>query len=85
MVWINRGITLGKLEKYDEAIKSFNKALELYPNQVLALSNKGIALGKLGKYDEALIYFNKAIELDSEYKPALEAKKSILKNFEKNE
>jgi tetratricopeptide (TPR) repeat protein len=30
-IWSNRGIALYKLGRYDEAIDSYNKALQIYP------------------------------------------------------
>ncbi len=40
--------------KYDEAIKTFDKAIELNPEDADAWYNKGLVLYHQGKYDEAI-------------------------------
>jgi Flp pilus assembly protein TadD len=62
-VWFNKGIALAELDKLDEALKCFEKAIEIDPKDARAWSNKGIALDSLGKADEALKSFNKAKKL----------------------
>ena len=44
-------VKFGK-KKYQEAIKYYDKALELNPDYVAAWNDKGVALIRLGKYDE---------------------------------
>jgi tetratricopeptide (TPR) repeat protein len=51
------------LDKSDEALKCFDKALEINPQLAKAWYNRGIALDLLGKPDEAIKSFNKAKEL----------------------
>ncbi len=68
--WYNKGIALYDQGKYDEAIKAYNKAIELNPQYADAWNNKGIALYDQGKYDEAIKACNKAIELDPQYADA---------------
>jgi tetratricopeptide (TPR) repeat protein len=51
--YCNKGISLDNLEKYEEAIKCFNKAIQIDSNYKEAYKNKGNTLDKLGKYDEA--------------------------------
>ena len=53
--------------KYQKALQSFNKALELDPNNVEAWYNKGRVLEDIGKDQEALKCFNKALELDPDF------------------
>jgi tetratricopeptide (TPR) repeat protein len=47
-------VVLGKLNKSDEAIKAYDKAIEINPQDSDAWDNKGIALYILNKYDEAI-------------------------------
>ena len=53
---------VSNLNKSDEAIKAFDKAIEINPQDSKAWNNKGLDLRKLGKYDEAIKAYDKAIE-----------------------
>lgn len=57
------GIELGKYERYGEAIKMFDKALNLDPNYLAAHVNKGAAFHFLGRDEEAIETYNKALAL----------------------
>jgi tetratricopeptide (TPR) repeat protein len=58
-----RGVNLFYKGQYEEALKTFDKVIELKPDDADAWSNKGAALGKLDQYEEALKAYDKAIEL----------------------
>ncbi|MCC8369349.1 MAG: tetratricopeptide repeat protein [Rickettsia endosymbiont of Oxypoda opaca] len=65
----------------EEAIKAYDKVIELDPNHVEAYYFKGYALellvqtsGDISKYQEAIKAYNKAIELNPNYAPAYSAK-----------
>ena len=62
--WLGKCLALGSQGEYDEAIKSFEEAIRLDPNNALAWNNKGIALGDQGKHDQAIEAFEKAIALN---------------------
>jgi tetratricopeptide (TPR) repeat protein len=62
--WRNKGGALYSLGKYDEAIKCYDKAIEIDPDNPVVWNNKGLALNSLGKYDEAITSYDKAIEID---------------------
>jgi tetratricopeptide (TPR) repeat protein len=47
-----------------EAIESFDKAIEIDPNDASTWCNKGTALSNLGKNQEAIESFDKASELN---------------------
>ncbi len=61
--YYNRGIKKSKLGSYEEAIRDYNKAIELNPNDARAYHNRGYAKSKLGIFDEAIRDYDKAIEL----------------------
>jgi tetratricopeptide (TPR) repeat protein len=49
------------LHQYEEALKSYEQAIKLDPNNYAAYNNKGTALNDLGRYDEALKVFDQAL------------------------
>ena len=53
----DKGISLSNLGKCDEATLSFNKALQINPNDGLALDGKGSCLSYFGRYIEACSVF----------------------------
>jgi tetratricopeptide (TPR) repeat protein len=62
----NKGLDLYYESKQYEAIKYFDRSLEIDPKSAPSLFNKGYALYSLEKYDEALECFDKARELNPE-------------------
>jgi tetratricopeptide (TPR) repeat protein len=62
--WRNKGGALYFLGKYDEAIKCYDKSIEIDPDNPVVWNNKGLALNSLGKYDEAIKCYDKIIEID---------------------
>jgi tetratricopeptide (TPR) repeat protein len=62
--WFYKGNALPDLNKSDEALTAFDKAIEINPQNLIARDGKGDALVKLGKADEAMKAFDKAIEID---------------------
>ena len=52
--WFDKGVNLSNQSKYDEAMKAFDKAIELNPQYAEAWVGKGFLLYGLRKYDEAL-------------------------------
>ncbi|MBE9594365.1 MAG: tetratricopeptide repeat protein, partial [Proteobacteria bacterium] len=49
--YINRGIERYQRDKYELALKAFDKAIELKPDYAAAWYNRGVILDKLGRYD----------------------------------
>jgi tetratricopeptide (TPR) repeat protein len=74
-VWGNKGWTLNKLSRYQEAIECSDKALEIDSNDTDVLDGKGYTLVNLGKYEEAIEYFDKTLKIDPNYVDAIEHKK----------
>lgn len=81
----NRGIAKNNLGLYEEAIKDFDKAIELDSNYLSAYNNRGISKAKLGNNEEAIKDFNKAIELNPNISEAYNNRgnaKNNLKQYE---
>lgn len=81
VAWNNKGLAFASLEKYEEAIISYEKALECDPRLKESHYNKGRALSFLERFPEAIESYEKAIELDENYE---EAKKYLAEAKEKN-
>jgi peptidoglycan/xylan/chitin deacetylase (PgdA/CDA1 family)/uncharacterized caspase-like protein len=60
----DRGLSLYRERRYDEAEQAFTEALKLQPRFALAANNLGFVYFKRGKPVEASRWFEKAIEMD---------------------
>jgi len=58
--WFNQGVALSELDRPDEAVQAFDRALALGPDPN-AWNNRGVALLKLGRNAQALESFDKAL------------------------
>ncbi|NEO87927.1 MAG: tetratricopeptide repeat protein [Spirulina sp. SIO3F2] len=62
--WSNRGVSLRRLKKYEEAIAAYDKAIEIELNSSFAWNNRGGVLMELERYQDALESVEKAIQID---------------------
>ena len=60
----NLGLAYDTQGEHDDAIISFNAAIQLMPDYHRAYFNRGISFASLGEYDEAIADYDRAIELD---------------------
>ena len=60
------------LKRYEQAIESFDKAIELNPTDKVAFLAYGRLLKELGRYKKSLELFQKALEIDIKYLAAYE-------------
>jgi tetratricopeptide (TPR) repeat protein len=65
--WV--GVSLEKLDRDDEAIMNYRRALELEPDNAIAYTNFGRACDRMGRQHEAIAAYHKAIAC---YRKALE-------------
>ena len=67
LAYNNRGNAYLSLDKYQQAIEDYNKAVELNPEYALAYYNRGNAYLSLDKYQQAIEDFDRAIALNPHY------------------
>lgn len=82
--WNVEGAEFLRLCKLSEAIKCFDKAIEINSDFELPWINKANAFFKLKKYNEALECIDKAVELRPNWFEALKLKGMILINLGRN-
>jgi tetratricopeptide (TPR) repeat protein len=61
--WQWEGKGLYDAGQYEEALKKYEKSIELYPDNRNVYIDKGKALQALGRYDDAIGAYDKALEL----------------------
>ena len=68
--WINRGFSLFGVGRYDEALRAFDKAIDLQVDSADAWYGKGISLGNLNRHEDAFKALEKVIKLKHDYHEA---------------
>ncbi len=63
----DRGVAHWRLAQHEEALKDFNRAIELYDGSAATHNNRANVLIDLGRYQEALSDLNRAISLAPAY------------------
>jgi tetratricopeptide (TPR) repeat protein len=64
LIFLRQSISLCGINRSEEALQSYKKAIELDPENSDTWMSQGGASNNLGRYDEALQSYKKAIELD---------------------
>jgi tetratricopeptide (TPR) repeat protein len=59
----NRADGLRNLQRYEEAIKSYEEAIQIHPQNFYYWFCRGICLFELGRYDNAIDSFQKVLEI----------------------
>ncbi len=59
-----KGDVLVDLERYEEALSAYEKAIQLDPHYSSAFKGKGNALYELKRYKEALTAYDRSIQLN---------------------
>jgi tetratricopeptide (TPR) repeat protein len=65
--WLREGTKQGKAGEYENALHSFDMAIQENPNSAQAFQGKGYTLELLGRNDEAMQAYDHAIDLNAEY------------------
>lgn len=74
----NQGNTLYELNRYQEAFRAYDQALEIRPNYVEAWKGQGDSLQGLKREEEALEAYEQAIQLQPDYWAAWMARGELL-------
>ena len=62
--WFDKGKEMGDSNKHKEAVKNYDKALEISPNNIDLLNYKGVALYRLKEYSKSQECFETAININ---------------------
>ena len=58
---------LAVLGRYEEAVASYERSIQLDPDYVRSHCNLGVALATLGRYEEAVESYHRALEIDPDF------------------
>jgi len=81
-VWHHRGDVMYQLKRYPEAISSYEKAIQLDPQDAHSIYSRGLVLAELGRDREALTAYNNALELYPDWNEVKQSKQKILNKLE---
>jgi tetratricopeptide (TPR) repeat protein len=74
----SKGLSLRELGRHEEALKHFERALEIDSSYEVAWNNKGVGLEDIGRLEEALACYIRALEINSRNKNAWSGKGIVL-------
>jgi tetratricopeptide (TPR) repeat protein len=77
----NRGGLIHALLRLDEALISYNRAVELQPAYAEAFSNRGNVLFDLKRLDEACASYDRAVQLKPDYAEVFNNRGTVLQNL----
>ena len=66
-LWHIKGLIHLAAKEYEEAIASYDRALQIKPDDHQAWYNRGIALFKLGRYEEAIASCDRALQFKPDH------------------
>ncbi|MBE9071618.1 tetratricopeptide repeat protein [Microcystis sp. LEGE 08355] len=69
-LWHEKGLIHQMGKEYEEAIASYDQALEFKPDYPDAWNNRGVALYNLGRFEEAIASYDRALEFKPDYHQA---------------
>lgn len=65
--YARQGTALYYEHRYDDAVASYDKAIEIKPDYCEVWNNRGIALNELQRYTEAIVSYDKALEINPDF------------------
>ncbi|MGD1912713.1 MAG: tetratricopeptide repeat protein [Rivularia sp. (in: cyanobacteria)] len=64
-------MALADLGRFEQALASYSKVLEIKPQYYEAWYQRGFELDRLGRFEQALASYNKVLEIKPQYYQAL--------------
>ncbi|MEG3986667.1 tetratricopeptide repeat protein [Microcoleus sp. S28C3] len=83
--WVQKGRCLNSLDRYDEALVSLDRAIELNANYQSVWALRSYVLDNLKRYDEALVSLDRAIKLGANYQEIWVVGGNVLYNLKRYE
>ena len=68
--FFNIGLTLDEMERFEEAIDAYNRAIEIDANDLQAMQHLGIDHHRVGNFHEALKIFERMQPIDPSFEPS---------------
>ncbi|MFM7907517.1 MAG: tetratricopeptide repeat protein, partial [Microcystis sp.] len=69
-LWHEKGLIHQMGKEYEQAIASYDRALEIKPDYPEAWNGRGVALHNLGRFEEAIASYDRALEIKPDYHQA---------------
>ena len=66
-----KGFSLNLVERYDEALVAYDRAIQLDPSYAYAHNNKGLTLNNMNKHESAIRCFDIALKLKPNFLEAV--------------
>lgn len=63
-ILINKGIDSFRRGNFEDALRHYDRVIELDPNNVIAWNNKGVIFFKMGRVEDALEAYDNALKID---------------------
>src|SRR5690606_13542841 len=64
--YLNRGLARFEMDDFASALRDYDQAIRLEPENALAFNNRGIVKHKLGDYEGAIMDYDMALRLNPE-------------------
>jgi len=81
--WLEKGMKHYSLNQYGDALKCFDKAIEINSKYDLLWISKGLTLYRMGKHDETQTCFETAFKLDPEDEAVKKARDELTEKLER--
>jgi len=81
--WLGRGNIFLELERYDDALAAYDKALVLRPDLENAWLGRGNLFGQLKRYDDAFAAYDKALALEPDLETAWFGRGTLFSELER--